>query len=381
MIMDYRKYDSYKAEAYPVRHRKKDLSRIEARIDLEYKRKILDIRDMDAQLGNYILGADDYVELVSEAHSVNVHWSTHLEGNPLSLDEVRKSSRRMMTSKEVIIKDPGPAQEIMNHLYFLFAGDMFLLPWHIETIEDLHRILMTGTGEDCSPGTIRTKGEEMGVYTEDGTESFIACPGVHVRNELGALLDWIDISPYDPLVTAVVFFHEFESIHPFTEGNGRVGRTLFHILMQELGLENFGLCRLEDKLLAVNGRYYSLMEYTDAEADYTPLCEFFTDCILEAYDEAIREFSAKDVLKGLDENARTIALEARAEGDWFSVSDAREWVGGVGEQTVRARLSDLTGMKVLEKDGLTRATRYRFRDPFEHLRTVAAKAVGIHKDG
>ena len=380
MIIDYRKYDSYKAEAYPVRHRKKDLSRTNVRVYPEYKRKILDIQYMDAQLGNFILGADDYADLVSEAHSVNVHWSTRLEGNPLSLEEVRKSSRRMMASKEVITSDPGPAQEIMNHLYFLFSGDMFLLPWHTGTVEELHRILMTGTGEECSPGVLRKKGEEMGVYTEDGTESFIACPGVHVRTELESLLEWVSTSPYDPLVTAVVFFHEFESIHPFTEGNGRVGRTLFHILMQELGLENFNLCRLEDKLLAVSGRYYSLMEYTDSEGDYTPLCEFFIDCILEAYDEAVKEFSAKDVLKDLDENARTIALEARSEGEWFSVSDAREWIGGVGEQTVRARLSELTEMQVLEKDGMTRATRYRFRDPFEHLRILAEKAVGIKRE-
>ena len=108
MIIDYRNYDSFRADGYPVRHRKKDLTRIEVRIDLEYKEKILDIRDMDAQLGNFILGSDDYRDLVSEAHAVNVHWSTRLEGNPLSLEEVRKSSRRMMVSEAVITKDPGP---------------------------------------------------------------------------------------------------------------------------------------------------------------------------------------------------------------------------------------------------------------------------------
>ena len=224
MITDYRNYDSYRADAYPVRHRKKDLSRIDVKIDLKYKEKILGIRDMDTQLENFILGADDYIELVSEAHAINVHWSTRLEGNPMSLEEVKKSSRRMMASSSIITKDPGPAQEIMNHLYFLFAEGGFALPWDACTVERVHRILMTGTGEDCSPGVIRGKDEEMSVVTEDGTESFIACPGINVMKELESLLEWITVSPYDPLVTAVVFFHEFESIHPFTEGNGRVGR-------------------------------------------------------------------------------------------------------------------------------------------------------------
>ena len=157
-------------------------------------------------------------------------------------------------------------------------------------------------------------------------------------------------------------------------GNGRVGRTLFHILVQELGLENFGLCRLEDKLLAVNHRYYSLLEYTDATGNYTPICRFFVDCILEAYDEALKEFSAKDTLKDMDENARTIALAARDLGEWFSVSDAAGWIGA-GDQTARMRLSELTEMKVLEREGNTRATRYRFLDPFGKVKELAKEFI------
>ena len=369
-MIDYHKYLAYLPEGHPVRHKKKDLYTLNVRITPEYRRRILDILDMDAQLENYLLSLSDYRDLVTEAHAVNVHWSTRIEGNNLSLEEVRESSRRIMASKERLsARDPGPKQEIINHLYSYFFEYDFSLPWGEDVVRGIHRFLMDSTGEDCSPGMIRTE-EEMSVYSGDGTETFKACPAIHVAKELGQLLEWVGNSAYDPLITAVVFFHEFESIHPFTEGNGRVGRSLFHILMQELGFRNFNLCKLEDKLVGQSSVYYGLLEYTDSYGDYSPIIEYFVDCITEAYEEALKCFSEKDVLKDLDENGRTLALTSRAEGEWFTVQDAAEWVSGVTEQTVRVKLKHLVSIGVLEKEGHTRSTRFRFCDPFRNVKDI-----------
>ena len=207
----------------------------------------------------------------------------------------------------------------------------------------------------------------MSVTSEDGTETFHACPMVHVERELDQLLEWIDNSPLDPVVSAVIFFHEFESIHPFTEGNGRTGRSLLHILMQEYGLQNFNLCILDVKLLENSSVYYSLMEYTDDSGDYTPIVEFFVNCIHRAYSEAIELFSSKDLLKDFDDNTWCIVQHARDSGEWFSVNDAVTWGRGQGEQTVRNRLSKLIEKDVLEKEGFTRSTRFRYIDPLRDI--------------
>ncbi len=369
-MIDYSKYLAFLPEGHPVRHRKKDLYALNVRINPEYRRKILEIWDMDLQLENFMLSLQDYRDLVMEAHVVNVHWSTRIEGNNMSLEEVRESSRRVMRSKEKIrAHNPGPRQEVLNHLYSYFLEDDFSLPWGMDVVKSLHQYLMDSTGEDCTPGEIRTV-EEMSVYSADGTETFEACPAVHVAAELSGLLDWVGNSAYDPLITAVVFFHEFESIHPFTEGNGRVGRSLFHILMQELGFKNFNLCKLEDKLVGRSEVYYGLLEYTDSSGDYTPIIEYFIDCILESYSDAIGCFSEKDVLKDLDENGRTLALSARSEGDWFTVQAATGWVSGLTEQSVRAKLNQLVTLGVLEKEGRTRSTRFRFSDPFRDVKNL-----------
>ncbi|MBQ6548105.1 MAG: Fic family protein [Candidatus Methanomethylophilaceae archaeon] len=368
-MIDYNKYSDYRSDYFPVRHRRKDLFSMNIRVSSEYRGKIRDIRSYDARLGGYILSLKDYVELVAEAHAVNVHWSTKIEGNKLSLDEVRKSSREIMSSSTRIAHNPGPYQEIVNHLYSYFMDDMLALPWDLSTVASIHGILMKDTGEECTPGSIREE-EEMQVTDGKGTTTFIACPASHVRDELQELLDWMDESPYDPMITAILFFYQFESIHPFTEGNGRTGRTLFHILMQEMGFRRFNLCKLEDKLLGNSAVYYSLLEYTGEKQDYTPLAEFFIDCIEEAYREAVREFSEKDLLKDMDDDSRNISMKARGTGDWFSVGDAKAWINGLSEQSVRSRLASMVEKGVLEKEGHTRSTRFRFIDPFRTLNGI-----------
>lgn len=94
------------------------------------------------------------------------------------------------------------------------------MPWSIDTVKREHAILMDGVGQ-TEPGRIRET--EVSVYGSDGTELFRACPAGHVVSELGSLVEWLNNSPYESIVTASLFFHEFESIHPFEDGNGRAG--------------------------------------------------------------------------------------------------------------------------------------------------------------
>lgn len=368
MIINYDKYRRFYANLVPVRHKRKDLTKIDVRLSKGYRDAIRDIGDMDRTLGSFVLAEKDYTDLVQEAHAVNAHWSTKIEGNRMSLREVEESSRMMMRSEGIVrATDPGNQQEILNHLYSYYVPGLFRLPWDTGTVSAVHRYLLTGTGEDCVPGRIRTDGEEVHVVA-GGQEVFIGCPSVHVMTELSDLMEWLRDSPLEGIVTAVVFFHEIESIHPFLEGNGRMGRSLFHILMQELGYRNFNLCKIDDKLLGDGDVYYNLLRYTDKTGDYSPLVEFFIDCIQSAYGEAVREFGEKDVLKGLDLNSRQLAIRAKERKEWFTMQEASSWADGIGDQSVRNKLNALADMGVLEKQGKTRSMTFRFNDPFRRIR-------------
>ncbi|MCG7844890.1 MAG: Fic family protein, partial [Methanomassiliicoccales archaeon] len=196
----------------------------------------------------------------------------------------------------------------------------------------------------------------------------------YVREELRSLLDWLNSygQSLEALVCATVMFHEFESIHPFEDGNGRVGRTLFHLLLQDMGLTNSKLCKIELQLLQEPSIYYSLLAYADESGSYRELVEYFALCVLNAYEEAVNAFGSKDLASnGLDEATLRLVQKARELNDWFAVKDAVSWVEGLGEQSVRKRLNELVGIGSLTKEGRTMSTRFKFLDPFEPFKAKA----------
>lgn len=354
-------YSKYKVPGYPVKHRRKIPFEPKLTMDLETRSMIRDIRSLDNILDGYILSAYDYLDLVQEAYASNIHWSTKIEGNELSLEQVRDLTREY-TAGRVTESPNGPTQEILNHLNSALSRNMFSLPWTLETVLDIHDTLMDGVG-DCEPGVIRTK--EVSVYSYDKIELFRACPASSVTEELTNLIEWVNESPFDEVVTATLFFHEFESIHPFEDGNGRTGRVLFQGLLNEMGLRNCSLCKFEEKLLSDTRTYYDLLRYTDLFGNYTPLVRYVTESLLSSYEEAVEVFSEKDRIKDMEENTRKLAIMSKQMG-FFSLRTAVQQMN-LGEQSVRSKLEDLVEMGIIEKVGYGRGMKYVFNDPFRQL--------------
>lgn len=360
-----RDYSVYRPAGYPVRHRRKVPFQPNVRLGLGYRRLLDRIRVIDAELERIILSDRDYLELVKDSFSSNIHRSVSLEGNPLTEKEVRRISTSFLEGRLNDLDTDNHTQEILNHLYFFLFKEKFSLPWNLETVEQVHSIITMGIGLGTKPGAFRK--ERSCVRGEDGFEYFIPCPPEHVEEEMVSLLDWLNHSPYDEVLTATIFFHEFESIHPFDDGNGRAGRTLFHMLLQEMGLKNSSLCKFEKEVLGSLDLYYGLLAYTDESGDYGPLILYVTESLLHAYEEALDSLQGKNVLKNLDETSKNLVIRAKGSS-WFSVPDAAGWLGPMSEQTIRRRLVQLEDMGVIERKGRTRSLRFRFKDPFIDLR-------------
>ena len=181
------------------------------------------------------------------------------------------------------------------------------------------------------------------------------------------MIDWLNSSPYDEITTATLFFHEFESIHPFRDCNGRVGRTLFQILLQELGLKNCKLCKFEKEMLSDSATYYDLLSYADSTGVYTQLVMYIAESLDMAYRDAVAIFGEKDRLANLDENARVIVRYAKEKGN-FTFNEATTWIPGLGSQTLRKILNHLVEADLIEKNGNTKGMTYSFKDPLRSLR-------------
>ena len=359
-------YSGYHVSSFPVRHRKKVPFYPMLSLDLEIRAMMTEIHRLDTELGGYLLSGRDYYDLALDAYSSNTHWSTKIEGNRMTFEEVRKLATEF-TNGRVRESPNGPNQEILNHLGFLFHDELGL-PWNVDTALYVHGYLMKGVS-DIEPGILRN--EAVSVKGSDGTEYFIACPVSSIDEELSSLMDWVNTSPFGDIVTATLFFHEFESIHPFLDGNGRTGRVLFQTLLKQLGLYNCDLCKFEEKMLSDPITYYNLMSYTDLVGNYTTLVRYVTESLLEAYEEAVDTFSKKDVLRDMDENARRIVSNARDSGQ-FTVREASEWVH-LSESKVKMILEELVDGGILIKEGRTRSMRYVFMDPFRDIRESVSK--------
>lgn len=365
-IMD---YSTFVPSGSPVRHRRKVPFRPYPMLPEEYRGIVDEIKSLDWDLGQCILTADDYMELVIDAYASNVHWSTRIEGNPLSPEEVCKITRRF-SSGAVMESNPGYVQEIVNHLYPMFVDVRRYRRFSLDEVTAVHLRLMTGTGYHGVPGDIRTG--EVSVQSPDGQDLFICCSPQHVREETESLLEWVNAAPFDPVCTAALFFHEFESIHPFFDGNGRVGRVLFQTMLQSMGLRHCGLCRFEKHLLEDAGLYYDLLAYTDETADYAPFVCYVAESLLNAYREAFGIYSERDRVADMDEAVRSLAYAAKDVGA-FTLADASAWVPSLSDQTLRMKLNSLADMGILRKEGRSKGMRYVFNDPFSELRAKVAE--------
>jgi len=130
-----------------------------------------------------------------------------------------------------------------------------------------------------APGKLRTS--SVGIYkdTPEGRQvSHVAPPAKQVPRLIDDLLHWLATTDHHPLITSSVFHYELEFIHPFTDGNGRMGR-LWQTLILGQWNDLFYLLPIESLIKDQQDRYYQALEQADARADSTPFILFMLDII------------------------------------------------------------------------------------------------------
>jgi len=377
MINRYDKLAQYHPSFTPVKHKRKVPFAPSVKVGPDFNERIQRIRELDFELNRFVLTEKDYGELVLDAYATNIHWSTKVEGNPLTEAEVQRVTRKTMLEGNTE-KNTGPMQEIVNHLLIFLSDELATEDWTRDHICTMHELLLHDTDTKAAVGEYRST---EAAVEEGGEYVFYPCPPGSIVEEMDSLLEWVRTggSAYDPVVAASIFFHEFESIHPFQDGNGRLGRSLFHMYLISHGLKKSNLCKIDYELLSNHRLYYEILAYTDETQDYTPLVELFSIAVLNAYENAIRSLSGKNLLSSsLDENSKRLIIKAKQKRDWFNLKEAMTWVDALGEQPVRGRLKRLVTLGVLETRGRTKGLKFRFKVPFsdtiETLRSLDSSA-------
>jgi len=202
-----------------------------------------------------------------------IHATLAIENNSLSLEQVTD----VIDGKRVLGK-PYEIQEVKN-AYKAYERLLQYNPYSVQDLLDTHRLLMTGLIQET--GVFRQGG--VGVFAGERLVH-MAPPAKQVPQLITELLQWTEKARLHPLIKSCVFHYEFEFIHPFADGNGRMGR-MWQTLLLAKWKPFFAWLPVETLIRERQDEYYRALALSDKNADAQPLAEFLLQVILAALKE------------------------------------------------------------------------------------------------
>jgi Fic family protein len=196
----------------------------------------------------------------------NAHSSTAIEGNPLTLEQVRAIEE----GREIPATAQRPRREISNY----FAGLRFVEKnakrsaiTHAE-VWKLHRIMAGEVMDQGTAGEYRTIRVKVGDY--------VAPRAKDVRPMMSELLEWWNkfSTKTSPILSAAIVHHQFETIHPFADGNGRTGRMLSLWELYRRGFDNHHIFSIDEFYWEDRPRYYAALEKVGKKGELTSWLEY-----------------------------------------------------------------------------------------------------------
>ncbi|MCF6312161.1 MAG: Fic family protein [Verrucomicrobiales bacterium] len=212
----------------------------------------------------------------------SIHASLAIENNTLSLEQVTA----LIEGKRVL-GPPKEVQEVKN----AFAAYEGLAGWSPYRIDDLlraHALMMDGLVD--RPGAFRSGG--VGI-AKGKTVVHLAPPAEMVTGLMNDLLKWLKETDAHPLIASCVFHYELEFIHPFADGNGRVGR-LWQTLILSQWKAPLAYLPIEDIIRKRQNEYYDTLAACDKVGNSTQLIEFLLTALLEALTETLATDQVSD---------------------------------------------------------------------------------------
>ena len=191
-----------------------------------------------------------------------IQGSLAIEGNTLSVEQITA----ILEGKRVIAP-PREIQEVRNAVKAYEQLDQWQ-PYSKADLLDAHRVLMTALLDN--PGNFRTGG--VGVMAGQ-TVVHLAPPADRVSYLMNDLLQWLKATDQHPLIAGSVFHYEFEFIHPFEDGNGRVGR-LWQTLILRKWNPLFAHIPVESLVYEHQAEYYAVLNKSTENAESSVFIEF-----------------------------------------------------------------------------------------------------------
>jgi len=322
------------------------------------------------------LGEDEHNQLFVEVMSGEALTTSEIEGEILNRDSVQSSIQRQLglaADKRRITPAEQGIAEMMVDLYSSFSQ-----PVSSEVLFTWHRMLTSGRKDLNDIGRFRTSREPMQIVSGpigDPRVRFEAPPSKQVPAEMKRFIAWFNrtapqgAEPLPAITRAGIAHLYFESIHPFEDGNGRIGRAI----AEKAIAQSFGqplLVALATTILAHQKGYYEALEKANRQMNVTTWLTWFADIALEAQRRTIARVEfliAKtkllDRLRGhINERQQKALLRMFREGsEGFKgglSAGNYSTITGASPATTTRDLADLTEKSALVRTGERKHARY-----------------------
>ena len=205
-----------------------------------------------------------------------IHGSLAIEQNTLSLEQVTA----VLNGKQVLAP-PKDIAEVKN-AYEIYERLDELDPYSVDDLLTAHGIMTRGLVEES--GVFRSR--PVGVVDQEGHVLHFGTLPQYVPDLVMELLDWVKNSDIHMLIRSCVFHYELELIHPFADGNGRIGR-LWHTLLLSKWNPVFAWLPVESMIHARQPEYYSAINASNDAGESTAFIEFMLSAIKASLIDAI----------------------------------------------------------------------------------------------
>lgn len=285
----------------------------------------------------------------------NAHSSTAIEGNPLTLEQVRG----LEEGRELPAVTERVKREVLNY----FAGLRFVeknlkkSPLTHEDVLKLHKIIAGGGVMDQgTSGRYRTSAVRVG--------KFVPPPAAEVSGLMFELLDWWnkEAPALSPVLSSAIVHYRFEAIHPFADGNGRTGRTLALWELYRRGFDTNHIFSVDEFYWEDRTRYYRALDAVRQQGeDLTSWLEYTTKGLQVTLEKvwvrvqrlAARSGREKLVLRPKQEQLLQMLRDRK------SLSPQEIWDGiGVSKQGALDLLKPLIRAGLIRRVGTNKSGRY-----------------------
>ncbi|MNK28892.1 Adenosine monophosphate-protein transferase SoFic [compost metagenome] len=272
-----------------------------------------------------------------------IQSSLSIEGNTLTEEQITAllNNKRILAPKKDIIevKNAIEVYDMLNHFK----------PLKLKSLLDAHKILMKG----LIPNAGKFRSGNVGIV-KGSKITHVAPQGNMVTGLLNNLLDYAKYDDDPILIKSCVFHYEFEFIHPFNDGNGRMGRLWQTLLLMNEYLV-FEYLPVESIIKTEQNKYYEALNKSDSLGHCTPFIAFMLESILKSLNSL---YHLPNV--SLQEEDRVSIFKEVIGQKSFTRKDYLQHFKSISSATASRDLRSATEKGVLNKSGEKRLSSYNY---------------------